>query len=83
MSKLSGSSHEEIFLLNRLNLLNFDIFFIANFGRVLGSSSLWEFILVRLQSFWSVALLGMSSHAGVLGSLLNSSELLILQNTSG
>ena len=51
MSKLSGSSHEEIFLLNRLNLLIFNIIFTSRLGRVLGSSSLWEFILVRLQAF--------------------------------
>ena len=39
------------FLLNRLNLLIFNIIFTSNLARVLGSSSLWEFILVRLQAF--------------------------------
>ena len=38
-------------LLNRLNPLIFNIISTSNLGRVLGSSSLWEFILVRLQAF--------------------------------
>ena len=67
------------FLLNRLSLLNFNIFFTANFGRILGSSPLWELI----SGLWSAALLRMSSYAGVLGSLLKCSELPILQNASG
>ena len=39
------------FLLNRFNLLIFNIYFTSNLTRVLTSSSLWEFILVRLQGF--------------------------------
>ena len=39
------------FLLNRLNLLIFNIIFTSNLGKVLGSSSLWEFMLVRQQTF--------------------------------
>ena len=39
------------FLLNRFNLLIFNIIFTSNLARVLRSSSLWEFILVRLQAF--------------------------------
>ena len=38
-------------LLNRLNPQIFNIISTSNLGRVLGSSSLWEFILVRLQAF--------------------------------
>ena len=39
------------FLLNRLNLLIFNIIFTSNLGRVLGSSSRWVFVLVRIQAF--------------------------------
>ena len=39
------------FLLNILNLVIFNIIFTSNLGRVLGSSSLWDFILVRLKVF--------------------------------
>ena len=39
------------FLINRFNLLIFNTIFTSNLARVLTSSSLWEFILVRLQAF--------------------------------
>ena len=39
------------FLINRFNLLIFNTIFTSNLTRVLTSSSLWEFILVRLQAF--------------------------------
>ena len=70
------------FLLNGLNLLIFNISFTANFGRLPGISSLWEFILCKYLRFRSAALLGMSSYAGVLGSLLKCPGLPILQNTT-
>ena len=79
MSELSRSSHNEIFLLNRLNLLNFNIFFLlenlAEFSGVVHLS--------KAVGFWTAVLLGMSSYAGILGSLLKCSELPILQNNSG
>ena len=84
MSELSESRHEEIFLLNRLNLLNFNIYFFY--------CKLWqsprEFISVgvhlsKAAGFRTAVLLGMISYAGILGSLLKCLELPILQNTSG